>query len=738
MRVVVLLLLCGTGAYGDELEELRSRLEGDDVRAALRDLGARNDVASIPAIAGILRAHPDIETRRLAAHALGKLRPATKQSVAALRAALADRMTREAATKALGQLGPAAAPAIPDLIASLHLRYSGGSLPSYVLAEIGEAAVPALLTTFQGPHESARRYAADALARMGGAGVVALLLHAEDEQPKLREEAIRALALHAAPTPVIDKALRAAARDGQATTRFFALVGLVKRWKQHADLFVTGLHDRDHRVRGLAARTLREGGHANEAVAIGLHRALELDLIAHGGESTAETVRATLELKLALPKGVPMYVRLLEGTRPDGAALLASLGERGDAARPALRAFVSRWKSEPIRAGYAMRAWGAVGMVHPDAPALLRAILLAERARHGLGFAQECAAAASTDVEALIVLASRTQGVVTEPSHGPGIVGWQRVDDDRARFEHLPARIAAVRALQRCGNKSAVEPLLSILGSAEVERWHSGVPAPKSFIDESPGFEDLIDSVRGALAALDVDVEPQLVQRLREGEVATRRGAVVALDRMQASAPPTLEALLAATDDRDRTVRYRALARMLQSHKKLGFAVPRLRRALKSTDAGVRSMAIRILSRIDPEPPTARALVALLHDRGIALSAFGEPELDRSVGDVAYAALRGRSMFHGALPELLAALDRDDPLARKLLWEKAEHGGPYTLAKILDASNEELRRTAARSLPRQGPTPLRTVRKQLESHRDDDDPVVRENVRKAIASIRTP
>ncbi|MCZ6787778.1 MAG: HEAT repeat domain-containing protein, partial [Planctomycetota bacterium] len=259
---------------------------------------------------------------------------------------------------------------------------------------------------------------------------------------------------------------------------------------------------------------------------------------------------------------------------------------------------------------------------------------------------------------------------------------------------------------------------------------------PRTWPDDRPGFDDLLVVVRQALAALGIAVESGLVQMLRDGDAHARRRALIALHRVRANAEVTVRALITALDDDVREVRYRALVHLLAMHEHAHPAIPRLRRALSSSDAGMRSMAARILSRIDRTPETARALVGMLDDRGSPLSEWGERQPDRTVGDIAYEAVAHTRMFDPAVPALLEALRRGGERARRLLWERAEQGDPYTLTKLLATGNRELRRTAARSLPRRRPAPLRASRTHLEPFRDDPDPVVRECVRQALAKIR--
>jgi len=286
-----------------ELDDLRARLGSDGVREALAELGRKGATAApaIPDVARVLNDHSEVGTRRLAARTLGEI--GTAAAVLALRDALADPPVSSAAAAALGTIGPPARTAIPALVARLHARYSAGLDAARALASIGEAALPALETTFRVDHAPARRHAANAMALMGGAGVVTLSVHAEDERPAWRRAAIHALAGQAAPSPAVHATLHRATRDGDASTRLFALGGLTRVWKEHAVRFVAALRDRDPRIRKLAADTLREGDYRGHPVRENLLRALELDLVADHHEALAATVRATLELELATPQG---------------------------------------------------------------------------------------------------------------------------------------------------------------------------------------------------------------------------------------------------------------------------------------------------------------------------------------------------------------------------------------------------------------------------------------------------
>jgi hypothetical protein len=155
---------------------------------ALREFGAHHSRHAREALPALVEALDDAvpEVRLGAAHALGKIEPATPAAIPGLLRGLKDRSRfyhggidasdagslRSAAAYALGRLGPQARAAVPGLIealndASPNVRESA----AWALGEIGpeaRQALPALESMLKGPDPLGGSSAAEALRKIRG------------------------------------------------------------------------------------------------------------------------------------------------------------------------------------------------------------------------------------------------------------------------------------------------------------------------------------------------------------------------------------------------------------------------------------------------------------------------------------------------------------------------------------------------------------------------------------------
>lgn len=196
-----------TAALGDGTPAVRQA-----ALQALEKLGGDAVPSLIRALAG-----PDLEMRRDAAHALGRLGPMAAPAVPELIAALGsgDRRLVQESAKALGEIGPEARPAIPALVELFgDTHFLACRLASWALVRIGADSALALSEALEEADPYVRAEAAWALAHLGPAAkpaLPALLKHLRSEAARLMWKVARPAYeadTHAKPTAPIFIATR--------------------------------------------------------------------------------------------------------------------------------------------------------------------------------------------------------------------------------------------------------------------------------------------------------------------------------------------------------------------------------------------------------------------------------------------------------------------------------------------------------------------------------------------------
>jgi hypothetical protein len=162
---------------------------------ALAQIGPEAKPARV-ALIGLMK-HENAGVRGGAANVLGSIGVNDQAVILPLIMLLKDRdeNVRGAAVRALGIIGPGAAAAVPALIERLkeqELSYDSRMAVSSALANIGPAALPALVEAMKLKNKAVRAGAADALggirsgAKLGGAGVSGWIGALKSRDPELR------------------------------------------------------------------------------------------------------------------------------------------------------------------------------------------------------------------------------------------------------------------------------------------------------------------------------------------------------------------------------------------------------------------------------------------------------------------------------------------------------------------------------------------------------------------------
>lgn len=174
-------------------------------------------------------ASPDVRARVRAVDALGRIRPQSRQSVAALARAIQDssHLVHDAALLSLERAGAPAVPILAETLEDDEPAARAGAASA--LARIGGPALPALprLVRALGDSNSAvRAAAATALGALGPSahdGVSLLLSRTHDPDPTVRLAALHALGRIEERASLVMPRLIAATRDSVADVRYAAL-----------------------------------------------------------------------------------------------------------------------------------------------------------------------------------------------------------------------------------------------------------------------------------------------------------------------------------------------------------------------------------------------------------------------------------------------------------------------------------------------------------------------------------
>jgi HEAT repeat protein len=201
--------------------------------------------------------------RLIAAEALGRIGPEAKAAIPDLIAAMKgpDSRVRAEAARALGGIGPDAVPAIPELVRVL-MRGRPGQATQWSqtsLAEIGAAAIPALLEVLRNNDPDARGAAMETLGMLktkAAAELPQLIAGLNDPSPRVRAAAAQAVVEVGPESAAVIAALAAALKDQDDLVSSTVYNALAKLGKPAFPALLASTRDDDPAVRNAAVGLL--------------------------------------------------------------------------------------------------------------------------------------------------------------------------------------------------------------------------------------------------------------------------------------------------------------------------------------------------------------------------------------------------------------------------------------------------------------------------------------------------
>ena len=474
-------------------------------------------------------AAPDREVRREAAYQLSVLGKDATSAMPALIQALddADRQVWAYAVVTLGKIGPDAKDAIPKLIEGLDSRTSRGMRPrdksqtlyrsAHTLAQIGEAAKPALLASLKGDDTSLRTGAAKAIAFMGSKApeaIPALIENLGHSDADLRNEVSEALAQigKEAIPPIISSLGWPDWKIRAGSARALGAMGAPAASAANA-LLEKAAQDPEIKVRAEALVALPKIGVAPEKVAPLLMAAVKA--------TEPELQRAALDTLLLLRPATAVVPSLVDMLKDDALAPRAArlLGRLGRGARPAMPALIAQAAKSPAMESPFVEAIIAIG---------------------------------SGAVPAVLDEASKVPPSALNSEHwtlqvlsaigGAALPELQKALDSKS----ASARVAALRALAKVGSdgreafdaveKLAKDPEPAVRAGALPALVAIGGKPPQVLEPIEAGFSDKQSVVRLAAAqaasALGAKARPlagKLAVLLNDADLSVQAGAIEAL-----------------------------------------------------------------------------------------------------------------------------------------------------------------------------------------------------------------
>lgn len=644
---------------------------GRERRELIEDLLARigpNGAAALSAAMGT----GDADTRCVLVMVLGRMRPAP---VALLAKAVQDgnAEVRMLAIDGLARSGPRAGRAVPELVAALKDQDERvGMLAIDALGAIGPAAseaVPALLGALRST--MLRTRAAEALGRIGGTAIPALISLLGDPDPNLRAAAVYALGRAGQGSNAAANALLPLLKDPDETLRLLAAEALGRVGSVAAGRLRNMLADQGFPERWLAALALgRMGAQARDA-ANELAKAVLDDDQEVGSAAAAALGQLGPAAEGIVPQLCDSLAKVTGETRLNVGWALWQINKHPWAPQVAAQTLAS--PELHVRLGSAL----ALGRLGPDAKDAVPLLIQAIEDKNE----QVCAAAAlalaqigpdaGSAVDALRKSLSRVNGEarlnvgwalwrIRQDPWGPQVLA-QTLEypdpnirrDSAALLGHIGAgakeavpalttvladkttavRAAAAMALGQIGAeaKSAVPALVEVLEDAvgetrlnvawalwQIERSSLAVPHLLETLKD-PNPQVRLASA-GALAQVGTEAKagvPALADALRDEDAEVRAMAAAALGQLGQEARVAIPALLNALKDEQESVRQRAGPSLLATGGSFAWALPPLVKAFEHEPLRVRKAAAAALLSSpkqdqDEEPMTARQLLDIV------------------------------------------------------------------------------------------------------------------------------
>jgi len=605
--------------------------------------------------------HPDAQTRRRCALALGSGRPGNGMAVRALAAVLddGDPGVREASAGSLGRIGPTAELATPALIEALgdeEAEVRRASLWAlWQIRPAPERAVTPLIRVLERTgrnhpeEESKPSEEKDFADLLDDPERWATLMEewessrTEDSEREadrwfaeyeLRKAAVALLGWYGpearAAVPLLLEALKESAyglgpvADSLARIDPEALVAAL----------IEALRRSDGTWRMQAAEALAGLGPVAKAAIPALIVALEHE--GWGAQKAAARALAEIDLDASLSALVELLRAPDLPTRRRGAQTLAEIGPKAEAARPALLEALDDDDAEVFTG--AASALAAIGPGAAVVPALIRAL---EGRR---GWARDSAACilGGLGIEAVAALPALVRVLAEGSPENRGSVL-------RAFSKIGPGAEAAVPAvIEALGDldaeiRSAAANALAGIGSAAVTAVPALIPMLKD-----PGRSVLCNVLLalGAIGPGAAAAVPALVDALGDKRSESRVTVAYALGQIGPKAAVAVPALIESLEGDYWHLRVLSLEALGKIGAAAVAAVPRIAAHLKSRGAAERSISARALAAIGPA--ASEAVPALIEALG-----HWEPQTRRSaalaIGQVAVG-------DHSAIPPLIGAL----------------------------------------------------------------------------------
>jgi HEAT repeat protein len=708
--------------------------------------------ADIPKLAEQLAAG-DRDTRREASHQLLQLGHDAKPALAALIKALddEDRQVWSNSIAAIAAIGPDAKDAIPRLIESLDsrkargfFRRGGGQVPyrsAHALAQIGDAAKPALLESLKSEDTGIRLGAARALGAMrvtdaipglienlghsdlelrtesgeslgmiGPTAVNPLIASLASPEAQIREGSARALALIGKDAaPAAGALLKMAADEKDPGALAAALTALSKVGIEHeriVPVLVAAFTQSDESVQRAATNALLMVRPAAK-VAVPAVTAL-LNDANHASRAATTLGRYGAEAK----SSVPALLRAALKSQPPAAPLLDAVAAIGPASVPAILASVEKLDPAHLnREHWAIHTLVGIGI--PALPQLEKA--LASQAVSvrlaAIGTINELGEDARDARAAVLKLAGDSEpavrATVLSALVSLGVKPQQALETlDSATRDKAPiVRLAAATAAGAIGPQA--RPLAARIG--------------EMLDDADQGVRAAALRAIAAVGAGDAALVQKVIARLEDPVL--RPTAIEALGKLGSTAPeigPKLAALYPAASKAERLAILGALASASDS------ARAPLDSALKDPDPELRAAGLRALAAgqlppdalvpilaaalADGDPRVRHAATALVGEigerHGDKLTPLAQPliELTKQDADRAHALDALREMRIRNLDALTSALSI--PVVETKTWAIERLGRLGRDARpvrekiepLLTDGNDYVRRAARRAL----------------------------------------
>ncbi len=706
-------------------------------------------------------ASTEIPQRREAIYDLSKLGPAAKAALPELIKATddQDKQVWSGALTIIAELGPEAAEAIPALIEGLDSRKVRGGRErdraqatlrtAYALAQIGPAALPALIGAMESDNTPRRLGAARALAHLGPSAapaVDALLKNLGHHEEFVRREVTDALGQIGAPAvPGLTRALTAPEpKQRQAAALALAQIGATA--KPAADtLLAQSEKETDPLPRAAIFTALPKVGADPAKTAAILHTAIRGDQ----ADLRHAAVNALLTAPAIASKAVGDLANDLkspEAPRRQRAAQI--LGRLGPAAVPAVPALLERAQAEPAATVYA-EALAQIGT--PALPPLLQALSTAKkgsddrtwvfRALNEMG-----APALSGLAEALrsptpavrAGAAAALQGMPLEKH--PAVKRLLELTPD----PDATVRAASLRTLAdvRSERPAIIEKLnlalkdpdpavrkaaaIGLATAGAVEKL--GVDGLQALLSE-PDPETQRTAIRalGALGANARPAVPALIQRLSNPEQkSSALEALTLIGPAAAEAVPALINIAGTKKDQDLVTAYPALAAIGAPSAP---ALPLMYETMRGSNLELHLVTMHAIAKIEPDDARLFAFLTDALKNRSGRMRRGAAEEIRRLGDRARKA-------KDAIPPLLAMLETPTERSQAVGALRAiDLDDLGMLQSLLNHKEATVRGLASDALGRLGPTAAPALPQLREKAEKDPEEKVRQVAKKAVALV---